>query len=620
MRKLLILLAFLFPALCSAQGYRFDSQISSEFLVSTTAIPSLTNVLTIPASAIVAFCNFPANAVPCTNKATTYTSVSLGTSCPTSTQIVLSGTTSCVASPDAQENWGVWVPSGQYSYTISIAGVNFGPYVVNFGVPSGTNLTLGTVASCTVNGTYVVGSTCYATIASAVAAAPSGATVYVPCGTYSISSTITLTQPIVIQGQAPAANFNIGSTQFGAYTPCVKILWTGVSGTPMMSATNLTGIKLYDLTFDGGSLASIGLQFQAIVAPDYKSLLFTNFVAGNANDSALEAIGGSAGTPSNSWGTMSDIAMNNVVKGFHVWSGNTLTDTFDLVINGMWCTLVSGAGDYCVQVDAGDNFIIENLYGAFVSGSTGSCVTLNDVSGNNDGARSIYFIHPGCNPSMTFVSNVASSTGLNFVYGYDKSNGMPSVTGTHAGSLVFLGSTDVTQMLRLPNGSIINFRNAADSADIQVLKLDGSNSIIFGAGTGGSTQIWNAARSSIIAQFNDTSLSLNKDISLASSALLVSQGAPVVASGFNTGTVSGNNGTASFFVTVGTAAGTSTGVLTMPGAANGWNCFASNQTRADFIAETANTANSVTLTNYGVAFGATNFTNSDVIIISCMAR
>ena len=237
------------------------------------------------------------------------------------------------------------------------------------------------------------------TLSTVISGASAGTTLAIACGTYSISSTLTLTQPIVIQGYAPATNFFIGGTQFGAYTPCVKIIWAGGAGTPMLDATNLTGVRLYNLTFDGGSVASIGVHFKALVAPDFKNLTFTNFIAGSANDSALDAEGGAAGTPSNSWGTISDISMNNVVKGFHAWSGNSLTDTFDLIINGMWCTLVSGAGDYCIQVDAGDNFIIENLYGAFVSGSTGSCVTLNDASGNNDGARSIYFIHPAAIPA-----------------------------------------------------------------------------------------------------------------------------------------------------------------------------------------------------------------------------
>jgi hypothetical protein len=146
MLKRFVFLFLLSAAALSAQGYRFDSQVSQEVL--TSQILNTTNVIVVPAAPQIAFCAFPANAVPCTNKATTYTSVTLGTPCSVSTQIVLTGTSSCVASPDAQANWGVWVPSGQYSYTITLpGGVNLGPYVVNFGVPNGTNLVLGSLTT-----------------------------------------------------------------------------------------------------------------------------------------------------------------------------------------------------------------------------------------------------------------------------------------------------------------------------------------------------------------------------------------------------------------------------------------------------------------------------------------
>src|SRR6266576_791820 len=103
MMRRLIFLFLLFASSAAAQGFRFDSSVTQQSTVAGQA-----NVVTIPASDQIAFCNFPANATPCTNKATTYTSQSLLTPCSTATQIVLTGTTTCVASPDAQQNWGVW--------------------------------------------------------------------------------------------------------------------------------------------------------------------------------------------------------------------------------------------------------------------------------------------------------------------------------------------------------------------------------------------------------------------------------------------------------------------------------------------------------------------------------
>jgi hypothetical protein len=102
--------------------------------------------------------------------------------------------------------------------------------------------------------------------------------------------------------------------------------------------------------------------------------------------------------------------------------------------------------------------------------------------------------------------------------------------------------------------------------------------------------------------------------------LLVSNTLPTVSAGFNVGSVAGGNGSASFVVQVGTGSAGSTGTISLPTANGFWNCFATNHTRAAQIQQTATSNNSVTLTNFGTTFAATNFTNSDVIIVSCFAR
>jgi hypothetical protein len=92
---------------------------------------------------------------------------------------------------------------------------------------------------------------------------------------------------------------------------------------------------------------------------------------------------------------------------------------------------------------------------------------------------------------------------------------------------------------------------------------------------------------------------------------------PAVASGFNTGSVTLANGPSSFIVTVGTGGAGSTGVITLPGIAPfGWFCQATNTTRAATVSQTANSATSCTLTNYGTTYSATNWTNSDVIFVT----
>ena len=136
MIKRLFILFLVAASLAAAQGVRFSSQVSQQGTVSTS-----TNAVVLPANPQISFCNFPANAVPCTNKATTYTNATLLTSCSTSTQIVLDGTTACTALPDAQNNWGVWLVPGQYVYTITLpGGINLGPYFVTASLPTNPNV------------------------------------------------------------------------------------------------------------------------------------------------------------------------------------------------------------------------------------------------------------------------------------------------------------------------------------------------------------------------------------------------------------------------------------------------------------------------------------------------
>lgn len=97
---------------------------------------------------------------------------------------------------------------------------------------------------------------------------------------------------------------------------------------------------------------------------------------------------------------------------------------------------------------------------------------------------------------------------------------------------------------------------------------------------------------------------------------------PTIASGFNTGgSVTGSN-TAAFRVTVGTGAGTTTGVLTLPAATTGWHCSVSDDTNGvtNMVQQTGNTTTSVTVTNFVRTTGvAGNFTNSDQLTFTCGA-
>ena len=132
--RLLFLLTLL-PLGVSAQNVRYSTSFPS--VSSTTATPYLVANIP-PNSPILAVCNSPANALPCTNYATTYTSA--GAACPNGAQDTPDPQPSaCQSTGDAQGNIGFWAPAGKYDYTVCIEGTTtcYGPYTVTLGGSGG---------------------------------------------------------------------------------------------------------------------------------------------------------------------------------------------------------------------------------------------------------------------------------------------------------------------------------------------------------------------------------------------------------------------------------------------------------------------------------------------------
>lgn len=136
---------FLIALLLLGMGARAFGQASRfDWIVSTTnnSAPQpggLYPALYIPGSAI-AVCTAPANAVPCTNYAPTYTDATHATACPltpTPLQLTRPGSNVCVAGADAQGGWGVWMNSGNYQYTVTTTYGSFGPYDFSIGGSGG---------------------------------------------------------------------------------------------------------------------------------------------------------------------------------------------------------------------------------------------------------------------------------------------------------------------------------------------------------------------------------------------------------------------------------------------------------------------------------------------------
>ena len=97
------------------------SQYTTPFLVANVA----------PNLPVIAVCNYPANALPCTNYATTFTSS--GAACPNGAQNTPDPQPSaCQSTGDAQGNLAFNAAPGRYAYTVCIQNTTscFGPYTI----------------------------------------------------------------------------------------------------------------------------------------------------------------------------------------------------------------------------------------------------------------------------------------------------------------------------------------------------------------------------------------------------------------------------------------------------------------------------------------------------------
>ena len=121
-----------------------------------------------------------------------------------------------------------------------------------------------------------------------------------------------------------------------------------------------------------------------------------------------------------------------------------------------------------------------------------------------------------------------------------------------------------------------------------------------------------------------TLVELNVHSYLGFSQLLISGTAPTISSGFGTSpSVSANNGTAAFRVNVGTGGTASSGVIGMPTAASGWNCFCTdittNSATVSQCKQTASSTTTATVGNFTDLAVAAAWAASDVLSVSCYA-
>lgn len=152
----------------------------------------------------------------------------------------------------------------------------------------------------------------------------------------------------------------------------------------------------------------------------------------------------------------------------------------------------------------------------------------------------------------------------------------------------------------------------------------GSGQVLTSAGTG-TLPAWSA--SPTLTNITAAELNLTTELNMGGEMLIVDT-APTISSGFGSSpSIASENGPSAFTIDVGTGGSATGGVIGLPTAATGWNCFVHNQT--DWAAgdaargltrQTAETTTTVTVENQLTSDGvALAWTASDILIVSCFA-
>lgn len=258
-----------------------------------------------------------------------------------------------------------------------------------------------------------------------------GGTIFLPAGSYDLSSTLTLDKSVTLVGA--------GRSRDG--TPVTVLTWSGSSGGTMLSINTgtsaLHGGGLENFSVDATGLgAGIGILATSIESAYWKNIfaidlpsgstgirLAADTTAGNADFNVFVnvGVGSSAGRP--------DIAL-------HLQNASGANVTHNRFFGLRLAYNNANASNRGILDEGNDN---NSFYSTFLfspSGGSGMGVELKALNGQD--CRSEFFFH--IEPDKGFT--VDATTRNNWVYGYDTENGQPLPTIAPGGEL-FIITNDV---------------------------------------------------------------------------------------------------------------------------------------------------------------------------------
>jgi len=236
-----------------------------------------------------------------------------------------------------------------------------------------------------------------------------------------------------------------------------------------------------------------------------------------------------------------------------------------------------------------------------------SAVTTRITDGDSTGSNTI-LSNPGVANSIA-ANNTSMNAGLGIA-------GTGVGTGTTVYALELSGTSSSTGGAQIFTGQLAVNAN-------ERFRVEPSDGTIRAS----SFQI-NALSGGLLTGATNASISsagVIKGTAFNATNLLISATAPTISSGFGTSpSIATNNGTAAFTVNVGTGGTATSGVIGLPTATNGWNCFCTdittNSSTVFACKQTASSTSSATIGNFNTSAAAAAWVASDILSVSCFAR
>ncbi len=208
-----------------------------------------------------------------------------------------------------------------------------------------------------------------------------GGTVYLPAGTYKVSSTLTVTDSsVAIVGAGSGSN--PGAVAQPPLGPATTIKWAG-GANPVLQFSYVQGCRATDFLIDGGTTASHGIYLAGFQYGTLARLGVYNTVAETGISCYITYGSSGSNTCNTQWCSFEDLFLDGATCLYLTGNRPTLTqDVTGNIFRNLCCTYVNTNSAAGVVLDFCDGNSFHLLY-IFGKSGTGIALDIKDQARNN---------------------------------------------------------------------------------------------------------------------------------------------------------------------------------------------------------------------------------------------